>query len=187
LWTAEPDEVTLLRDQVQALQLRLSPPTVQELQGAVSLDKVQRFRSLRDLPGWSSSLLAVLETALASPEHDPQQTLQSVWDILVESWAKADSAPSTGGRQLPAKPAGGGAGKSRPLPFGLALFKDKGGTLTVEELNGHGTTLGIFEGRKYYFSKKGQFWDISRPPPTPCHSCGDFHWAWECPHSSASF
>ena len=51
-WAAEPDEVTLLREQVQALQLRLSPPTVEELQGTISRDNVQRFRSVRDLPGW---------------------------------------------------------------------------------------------------------------------------------------
>ena len=68
---------------MQALQLRLSPPTVEELQGAISLDKVQRFRSLRDLPGWSSSILAVLESALETPDHDPQLTLQGVWDVLV--------------------------------------------------------------------------------------------------------
>ena len=141
---------------------------------------------MKDVPRWFAHFLDLLDGALRGAVMEGA-LLQSLWDLLINTWETQEWSVARSSEPTAARPSPGVAARSRPLPLGLQAFKDKGGQLVVEDLHGNPTTLGILDGKRFYFSKKGQFWDIARPPPTPCNACGEFHWAWECPQHSPPF
>ena len=179
--TVDDPVVRELRERLRQLELRASPPTEEELAGAPTADKVERFLSLGGLAPWLAKALGVYR-GWARQSDMPTQGAE-LWACLVQAHFRPSPGAPQGGVQ------GGRASqqntRSRPAGLSLADLNARGGVVENEICNGAMVTWGTLDGIRYYVSKKGALWDIRNPPPGPCFTCGGQHWYWQCPATAA--
>ena len=183
------DELALLREQVRLLTLAAKPATLDTLRQCTT-ENLERFLQLPNLDPLFHRLATTINLAHADSSPTPTMLavaaghVQTIWEAFLQLYFHPTHgrSPAPGAISIFRPGASQGfATKARPAPYTLASIREKGGTLdTVSTPYGVIATFADVDGKRFYVSKKGQFWDVAYPPPALCNTCQAAHWFWEC-------